>query len=219
MTLDTTEVLTITESALEPGVPLGALAGRIAGVAESRNLIVIVSASRGEQAAMDRRAAGLGLSGDAFTRANLVTLPARENAQRLSGLLTMIGVESSLLEPAVFTPITRGSPLESEPRLLHAKRYEQAVREARVLVLAGGVGRTPDGHLTSLGSGGATLSGLFVAQRLGLPLTLVIGGNSGAGEDTLPKRALLFARRHGVEYRTVTQDEITQTHEPEMTGV
>ncbi len=218
MTLDTTDVLTITESALSPGAPLGALAGRIADVAESRNLIVVVAAGGGEQAAMERRAARLGLSGDAFTRANLVTLPARENAQRLSGLLTMIGVDSSLLDPGLFTPITRGSPLEAEPRLLHARRYEQAVREARVLVLAGGVGRTPEGHPTSLGSGGATLSGLFVAQRLGLPVGLVVGGH-GAGGFTPPKRALLFARRHGVDYRTVTPDGLVPAYQPAMTGV
>lgn len=212
MILDTTEVLTITESALSRGAPLAALAGQITHAADTRPLIVLVAAAGAEQAAMDRRAAGLGVSADAYTRANLVTLPARENAQRLAGLLTMLGVESALLDPALFAPITRSSPLEAEPRLLHAKRYEQAARDARVLVLAGGVGRTPDGHLTSLGSGGATLSGLFVAQRLGLPARLVIGEHDPGFSP--PKRALLFARRHGLSYAVSTGVEPALTPEP-----
>lgn len=205
MTLDNTELLTITESTLANGAALCTLAGQVAGA--SHPAIVVVAASPVEKSAMERRAAGLGAAGDVFQRANLVTLPAREHAQRFAGLLTMLGTDVRLLEPAEFSPITRGNALEAEPRLLHAKRYEQASGEARVLVLAGGVGRTRDGHLTSLGTGGATLSGLFVAQRLGIPVRLVVDDQSAASWSpvALPKRSSLFARKHGLSYGVVSR--------------
>jgi len=201
MTLDSAVLYSVTTTALSKSSGLCALAGQIATVSASRRVIAVVDATMREQRTMQGRVAGMGPTSDVYSRANLLTLAARENAQRFSGLLTMLGVENALLDPLTHAPITRGNPLEAEPRLLHAKRFETASIDADVLVIAGGVGRTPDGHLTSLGTGGATLSGLFIAQRLGLGAQLIVG-EAGLTED-LPKRARLFARKHGVDFGLV----------------
>jgi hypothetical protein len=200
MTLDSAALVTITESALANGETLAPLAGQVLAASETRGMIVVVSATHAEQCAMERRAAQAGPGTDAEQRAAIVTLAACESAQRFAGLLGLLGVDARLLDPLLFAPITRGSPLEAEPRLLHARRFEQASHEARVLVIAGGVGRSPEGRLTSLGSGGAVLSGLFIAQRLGLPSRIVVGEAAFAPfeSEPLPRRAALFARKHGV---------------------
>lgn len=209
MTLDTTSLVTLTDSALESGNALCVLAGKIAawrsGLGMRGSLIVIVGSSSSEQRAVEKQSAALCATGDLFCRSNLITLPARENAQRLVSLLGLMGVDAELLDPILYAPITRGHALEAEPRLLHAKRFEQASERGRVLVLAGGVGRTADGETTSFGSGGAELSGLFLSQRLGLPLSLIVGDRAEQNGYDLPKRASLFARKHGVEH-TITTD-------------
>lgn len=200
MTLDNAVLYTISRSALSSGSSLCALAGQVVTASSSRCVITVVGASMQDQTAMEKRASELGPTADVYSRAGLVTLAARENAQRFAGLVAMLGAEVELLDPMLHAPITRGNPLEAEPRLLNAKRFEASSLAARVLVLAGGVGRSADGHLTSLGTGGATLSGLFIAQRLGVPARVVVGG-SGAG---LPRRADLFARRHGLDFDVVS---------------
>lgn len=212
MTLDHAEILTITDNALAGRSALCSLAGQVLSASADRQMIIVTAASPAEQDAMDRQSNRLGVAADVEQRANLSTLAPRESAQRFVGLLTMLGVEAKLLDPFLFAPITRGSPLEAEPRLLHARRFDQASREARVLVIAGGVGRTPEGRLTSLGTGGAVLSGLFIAQRLGLGASLVVG-EAALAEFDLSKRATLFARRHGLGYRVVTRiDTVEQEH-------
>lgn len=204
MSLDTTSVITLTDSALAGGNAMCVLAGRIAstmGTGErTGHAIVVVGSSPGEQAVVQRQSAALCATGDLLCRANLLTLPAKENAQRLVGLLGLVGVDALLLDPSVYAPITRAHALEAEPRLLHARRFEEAASGSRVLVLAGGVGRTPDGAMTSLGSGGADLSGLFIAQRLGLPARLVVSDRDAEAGYEVPKRASLFARKHGLAY-------------------
>ena len=202
MTLDTTSLITLTDSALEGGNALSAMAGAIAAstATGAGTMIVVVGASPREQRAMEHRSNAMCATGDLLCRSNLVTLPSRENAQRLVGLLGMLGVDAGLLDPVLFAPITRGHALEAEPRLLHGKRFEQAAMRHRVLVIAGGVGRTPEGDTTSLGTGGAELSGLFIAQRLGLPVSLTVSQREIDGGYALPKRAELFARKHGVSY-------------------
>lgn len=198
MTLDNAALFTISSTALDDSASLCTLAGQAMTAAESHCLVVVVGASMQDHRAMRARAVGLGPASDVLRRANLLTLAARENAQRFAGLVSMLGTPAALLDVSTHAPITRGNPLEAEPRLLNAKRFESATDGARVLVLAGGVGRTPLGELTSLGSGGATMSGLFIAQRLGLPARIVVGA-APAGEE-LPKRSRLFARRHGVSF-------------------
>ena len=216
MTLDTTSLITLTDSALEGGSTLGTLAGQLASMptAGTRGcrgmpgglgtMIVVVGSSPHDLRAMEQRSAALCATGDLYCRSNLLTLPARENAQKLVSLLRMLDTPAVLLDPVLYAPITRGHALEAEPRLLHAKRFEQAALRGGVLVLAGGVGRTPEGETTSLGTGGAELSGLFIAQRLGLPVDLIVPereANTVTRDTfTLPKRASLFARKHGVAF-------------------
>ena len=202
MTLDTTSLITLTDAALEGGNALSAMAGAVTAstATDAGTMIVVIGSSPHAQQVMEQRSNALCATGDLLCRSNLVTLPARENAQRFAGLLGMLGVDALLLDPVLFAPITRGHALEAEPRLLHAKRYEQAALRHRVLVIAGGVGRTPEGDTTSLGTGGAELSGLFIAQRLGLPVSLVVSSREIDTGYALPKRAELFARKHGVSY-------------------
>lgn len=204
MTLDTTAVITLTDASLDGGNALCAHAGQIAGMTTMGSAvgtkIIVVGSSASEQQTMERRSAALCSTGDLLCRANLVTLPAIENAQRLVGLLQMMGADATLLDPVAYAPITRGHALEAEPRLLHARRFEDASRRGGVLVIAGGVGRTPEGETTSLGTGGAELSGLFIAQRLGLPVRLIVSDKDAASGYAMPKRAALFARKHGLHY-------------------
>jgi len=204
MSLDTTSVITLTDSALAGGNAMCVLAGRIASTMgtgpRAGHAIVVVGSTPGEQAVVQRQSAALCATGDLLCRSNLLTLPAKENAQRLIGLLGLVGVEAMLLDPSGYAPITRGHALEAEPRLLHARRFEEAAARSRVLVIAGGIGRTPDGAMTSLGTGSADLSGLFIAQRLGLPARLVVSDRDADAGYVLPKRASLFARKHGLAY-------------------
>lgn len=210
MSLDTAALITLTESALEPGNALCVLAGQIAATMGSGRAIVVVGSSPGEQRVMERQSAALCATGDLFCRSNLLTLPAKENAQRLTSLLKMIGVDAALLDPSTHAPITRGHALEAEPRLLHAKRYEQSAMDARVLVIAGGVGRSADGEATSLGTGGADLSGLFIAQRLGLPISLIVSDRNADAGYVLPKRASIFARKHAVAFDVASDVRSTE---------
>jgi hypothetical protein len=86
-----------------------------------------------------------------------------------------------------------------------------------VLVIAGGVGRTPEGETTSLGTGGAELSGLFIAQRLGIPRSGLGRGRSTRQIDAgfeLPRRAELFARKHGVGFRVRVRSETPKGPSP-----
>ena len=207
MTLDTTSLITLTDSALETGNALCVLAGKIAtglATADGMGAMIVVGASHAEHQSMEKRSASLCSTGDLFCRSNLMTLPARENAQRLVSLLGLMSVDAMLLDPVLYAPITRGHALEAEPRLLHAKRFEEASERSRVMVIAGGVGRTPGGETTSLGSGGAELTGLFIAQRLGLPSRMIVSDREYRNGFSLPKRADLFARKHGVDYSVAT---------------
>lgn len=217
MTLDSTTVITLTESALSGGAPMQALAERARMLSGSQRMILVVPATPLEQAAIECRVARSSPALDVEGRAALITLAARENSQRFAGLLRSLGVDARLLDPLQFAPITRGNALEAEPRLLHARRYESAVRDARVLVIAGGVGRSPEGRLTSLGTGGAALSGLFIAQRLGLEARLIVGtGEFGGPEEfEMPRRASLFARRHGMHAELVPVVDPAQSPEAE----
>ena len=193
-------MIILTDSSFDAGGTLCAHATRIADAFGTGRGIVVVGASTDDRAAVSRQSAAMCATGDVLCRARLMTVPAKENAQRLVGLLGALGLDSELLDPATYAPITRGNALEAEPRLLHARRFEDSASRARVLVIAGGVGRTPEGDCTSLGTGGADLSGLFIAQRLGLGSRLVVSPEDAASGYELPKRAMLFARRHGVRY-------------------
>ncbi|MFI4897934.1 MAG: hypothetical protein ACIARR_08925, partial [Phycisphaerales bacterium JB059] len=57
----------------------------------------------------------------------------------------------------------------------------------------GGVGRDFDGRLTSMGADGGALSAVFLGDRLALPVRVSLE----PGEESLPRKAALFARRQG----------------------
>ena len=100
MTLDTTSLITLTDSALEGGSALSAIAGQLASMPTTgtgrgiscamSSTIVVVGSSPQEQKTMEQRSAALCATGDLFCRSNLVTLPARENAQKLVSLLRLL---------------------------------------------------------------------------------------------------------------------------------
>ena len=101
MTLDTTSLITLTDAALEGGNALSAMAGAVAAstATDAGTMIVVIGSSPHAQQVMEQRSNALCATGDLLCRSNLVTLPARENAQRFAGLLGMLGVDALLLDP------------------------------------------------------------------------------------------------------------------------
>lgn len=162
-------------------------------------VIVVVSASPANRLAGVQRSNRLPASADAFEIARAMIEPELRAGALLTDQLVASGVDASELEPEVYAPLTRGGALDAEPRVVDASALSAALRESPVIVLAGGVGRDFDGRLTSLGADGGSLSSVFVAERLALPVLVQVE----PGERTLPRKAALFARRRDQSPRLV----------------
>lgn len=200
MGLDSTLVIGLDVPAEGEGIADAArwIAGLVRG--EGRRVIVVAGADPSVRRAGVARANRLAPTADANEVAMALVQPELDAAGSLARALRAAGVRAEALGPEAYAPLSRGGPLDAEPRLVDARAYADALGESEVVVLAGGVGRDFDGRVTSLGDEGACLTALFIADRLALPVVVLDPRGSGW---SVPRRAALFARRHGISFDVV----------------
>jgi hypothetical protein len=159
-----------------------------------QRLIVVVSASPMRHQESVNAANRLPVSADAFQIAREMVRSDLEASERLVSILQEGGLRATRLAPEEHGPLTRGGALDAEPRVIDASVINASLEESEIVVFTGGVGRDFDGRLTSMGAEGGALSAVFLGDRLALPVRVRLA----PGEDALPRKAALFARRQGV---------------------
>ncbi|MEZ6242806.1 MAG: hypothetical protein R3B57_07155 [Phycisphaerales bacterium] len=167
---------------------------------EGRRVIIIAGASPMVRQAGVARANRMAPTADPYEVALALVEPELEAAAVVARALLEAGVRAESLAPESYAPLSRGGPLDAEPRLVDARAYADVLSECEVVVLPGGVGRNFDGRVTSLGDEGACLSALFIADKLALPVVVLDPRGDGW---SVPRRAALFARRHGISFDVV----------------
>ncbi|MGP1310892.1 MAG: hypothetical protein ACTS27_11910 [Phycisphaerales bacterium] len=165
-------------------------------VAMGRCMIVAVGAQASRQAELWRQATPPVGPLDASDRAGVLARGPQEAAAMLRDALERAGTPAVELDTALAGPSTRGSALFAEPRTVNSRAIAAGLGEAHVVILPAGIGFDDDARITWLGDDGATLTAVFVAERLAIPVELT-------GEDVpeLPRRPALFARQFGVAVR------------------
>lgn len=168
-------------------------------LSSGRSVVAVVSASA-ERSARDLAAANrLGATAEAHERAAVLASGPIDAAGHFAALLRDAGIPAVEAEPALW-PVTRGHALDAEPRRVSAAAYGHALASGRVVVLAGGVGLGEDGRVTSLGANTASLSALFVGDRLALPVERPADGETDTPVDRGDvggRKAARFAERSG----------------------
>ena len=184
MELDNTTVIGISGEDLRTPAGLKMAAEAILHrVLNGERIIAVVGATPNRERAALAEAIALGATADGVSRAQRINRAAIETASELNDALFASGVASEIATPEVFGPLTRGGALEAEPRRVSGRAFADAIDRSSVLVVPGGAARGPDGEPASLGSGGASLHAVFLAEALALPVRLTPGSNTPAPTD------------------------------------
>ncbi len=202
MALDSTVVIGLDTP--PPGAGLAQAAGWIADLVRNRRrrVVVVAGASCRQRRAGIARANRMSPTTDAHDVALAMVQPDLDAAEAVGEALRAAGLRVEVSSGEGHAPLSRGGPLDAEPRLVDARAYADAFElGSEVLVVPASVGRDFDGRVTSLGDEGSTLTAAFVAQRLALPLTVLRDMDA---EWRVPRRAALFARRHGLRFDVVS---------------
>ncbi|KAA0216690.1 MAG: hypothetical protein DYG94_08740 [Leptolyngbya sp. PLA3] len=194
-------------------------------VQAGRQAIVVVGATvRDEQKAL-AQSNMLPLHTEQSVHAWVRTEPSRAAAGALADALGATGLRARVADAGEIGPAVTGPTLDATPRSINARAVFEAFRDADVLIVAGGSGRSEDGRPAIVGDGSALLTAAFIAERLALELWAVApepatvpGGPDPAwtevGSVVLPpitrprieRRAALFVQRHGVRLRFIRDD-------------
>jgi|GEM_PF-3433335 len=160
-------------------------------------VIAVVSAPawRGERDVLASER--LGSSADGHARAMLIGSGAIDTGERLAGILADRGVRVARVDARLTAPVTRGHPLDAQPRHANARAFTDLLDEHDVIIVPAGVGVDDFDRATHLGEDAGALTALFLGETFGLTVTLS-AGLSGAGIGR--RKARLFARDRGVEY-------------------
>lgn len=219
MPLQNTVILDL--SALETGSIANAgtaIAHVQMGLARGKRVVAVVGADP-RSAARDLAAANrLPPTADPSDRAEAATHAAIAAAERFAAVLVDAGLIATVAEPDLY-PVTRGHPLDAEPRRVSAARYSLALQETRVLVVPGGVGRDEDGRITSTGDASERLTALFLADRLAITgYQPDPADTDGAGTETPAgigrRKANRFSDRSGTTLRAARLAPAVQEDRP-----
>lgn len=171
-----------------------------------QKVILVVRPSASREEADLRRADALGPSSDPLARAIVLNAGPIEVASRLSQTLADRGLSVALVDARRAAPVTRGHPLDAQPRHIRGGWFERIFRHADIIVVPGGVGLDDEGRATHLGEGGASLTAVFLADALALPLMLASSDPDRPAEEQLRSRkARLLARDRGVRVEHADQ--------------
>jgi hypothetical protein len=184
-----------------------------------RVLAVVAPCPAQEQAAL-AQANAMPATTDEHVQAWIRTGPARCAAAAVRADLRAVGVRAAEVDPALISPTVRGPVLDAEPRLVNARALAAAWRESPLVVIPAGVALTQDRRPAILSDGSALATALFFGERLGLAVRGVRSANAlSAWADSFSlgfdealdlnlsgsdRRAVLFARRHGVPFELAT---------------
>lgn len=175
-------------------------------LAKGRGVIAVV-ATPSDRADRDLANANrLGATAEPSDRAATLASGAIDQAAVFSGVLSDAGLKAGPAGPELW-PATRGHALDAEPRRVSARAFASALAEHDVVVVPGGVGRSDDDRPTSLGRNTASLTALFLGDRLALPVERPRDGteNGGDGPGDLGRRkAERFTERTGVRPEPVS---------------
>ncbi|MFT5422381.1 MAG: hypothetical protein ACI89L_000138 [Phycisphaerales bacterium] len=139
----------------------------------------------------------LGAAADGHARAMLVGSGAIDTAQRLAGILADRGVRVARVNAEKTAVVTRGHPLDAQPRHASARFFATALQRADIVIVPAGVGVDDYGRATHLGENAGALTALFLADAFGLPVEL---SQSLGGSSIGARKARLFARDRGILY-------------------
>lgn len=199
------------------GLETGSLADAGKAVAQvqmclsrGRSVIAVVGPSRARAARDLADANRLGATAEPADRAAVINAGAADAAGVFAAVLAEAAIDAVEADLALL-PVARGHALDAEPRHISGRAYRSALGETRVLVVPGGVGVDEEGGPASFGANTATLTALFLGDRLGLPVERPerdeIDGTDGPADTRTPgdigtRKAARFSERHGITSRT-----------------
>lgn len=146
------------------------------------------------------------------------------SAACLSLALDDAAIENELLDPDRLGLRVRGPSLDAAPVGVDVRALHRALGRAPVVVTPGFYGRRADGSIALLGRGGSDLTAVFLAERLDATCRLIknvdglferdprvsfetrrfdaasLDELASYGGELVQRKAIDFARRHGVEF-------------------
>jgi len=188
-------------------------------MSRGHQVIAVVGATARDDRAALMQANALPIHTDQAVHAWVRTEPARRAADALSTALADRGLDAPIVDLGQVGPTVRGPALDAEPRSLAARAIVEMLDQFGLLIVPGGLGRSEDGRPAIIGDGSALLTALFFADRLAVKMIALdcdraadepamsrIGLLAGSSDHTgtgLSRRARLYARRQGLEFRIV----------------
>jgi homoserine dehydrogenase len=142
-------------------------------VRNGRRVIVVVSALGKTTDSLLERAGRFGATPNEEAVAALVSTGEAVAAAELCLALDRAGIPACGLDAARVGILTEGPVLDASPRSVSLDAVHSALASFPVVVVAGFLGRSPQGVTTLLGRGGSDLTALFLAQQLGARCRLI----------------------------------------------
>lgn len=207
---------------------------------QGHNVVAVTSAQGDQTDVLMAEARRIGPEGTAKNLAELVQLGERRSAARLALALERIGAPAFVRQARDLDLKAEGPPMDAELVGLNVTQIQKDLTDHDVVVMPGYVAIGENDRPALLGNGGADLSALYVAHRLGVEAILLKdvdgiythdpkqGGaerfthmtwaqaQAVAGPLIAPK-ALSFAAKHQVSFRVGTPGVPRYTHVGETT--
>ncbi len=160
---------------------------------QGQNVVAVTSAQGDQTDVLMAEARRIGPDNVAKNLPELIQLGERKSAALLALALERIGAPAFVRQARDLGLKARGPHTQAELVDLDLKQLQTDLRDHDIVVMPGYVGIGENDRPSLLGDGGADLTALFVAQRLGAPALLLkdvdgVYESDPALSNTLPKR-------------------------------
>ena len=140
---------------------------------QGKNVVAVTSAQGDETDVLMAEARRIGPDGDAKNMAELLQLGERRSAARLALALERIGAPAFVRQARDLGLRAHGPRMDAELVSLNVDQLQDDLKEHDVVVMPGYVAIGEKDRPALLGNGGADLSALYVADRLGVEAILL----------------------------------------------
>jgi len=140
---------------------------------QGQNVVAVTSAQGDQTDVLMAEARRIGPEGEAKNMAELIQLGERRSAARLALALERIGAPAFVRQARDLGLKASGPRMDAELVDLNVGQLQQDLKDHDIVVMPGYVGIGEKDRPALLGNGGADLSALYVAHRLGVEAILL----------------------------------------------
>jgi homoserine dehydrogenase len=140
---------------------------------QGKNVVAVTSAQGDQTDVLMAEARRIGPDGTAKNLAELMQLGERRSAARLALALERIGAPAFVRQARDLDLKAKGPRMDAELVGLNVQQIEQDLKDHDIIVMPGYVAIGENDRPALLGNGGADLSALYVAHRLGVEAILL----------------------------------------------